>query len=146
MTQADVPQPRPGVGVGAMIVRDGEILLGRRLGALGRGTYGWCGGHLELGETFEDCARRETAEESGLTITGLRFLCLNNIMAYGRHYVDIEFVATVGPGEARLLEPDRIEAWGWYSLDALPTPLFEASRLAVETYKGLLQEGHPPIL
>ncbi len=59
---------RPLVGVGVMLVRDGRVLLARRRGSHGDGSYSWCGGHLELGESFEDCAIREVREESGLIV------------------------------------------------------------------------------
>jgi len=49
---------RPLVGVGTMIWRDGRILLGQRRAAHGAETWGWCGGHLEFGETLEACAAR----------------------------------------------------------------------------------------
>lgn len=129
------PALRPQVGVGAMIMRDGKVLLGRRKGAHGAGTYAWCGGHLEFGETLEACAIREVREETGLVVTSLRLLCVSNIVAYNKHYIDFEFVAEVAPGEPQVLEPDRIESWGWYSLDNLPSPLFKAGELALHSYR-----------
>jgi ADP-ribose pyrophosphatase YjhB (NUDIX family) len=35
------------------------------------------GGHVELGETLEAALRREVAEETGLTIYDIRFICIN---------------------------------------------------------------------
>ena len=54
------------VGVGVLVVRDGLVLLGRRLGAHGAGTWAAPGGRLEFGEQIEACAQRELAEETGL--------------------------------------------------------------------------------
>jgi len=127
--------PRPLVGVGAMIMREGKVLLGRRQGKLGSATYGWAGGHLEFGETLEQCAARETLEETGLVITSLRFLCVSNIIAYNKHYLDFEFVAEVAAGEPQVLEPDKMVEWAWYDLDHLPAPLFKAAELAVQSYR-----------
>ena len=53
------------VGVGVIIVRDGNVLLGERAGSHGAGTWALPGGHLEFGETVADCARREVLEETG---------------------------------------------------------------------------------
>lgn len=127
----------PRVGVGVMIRRGDRILLGRRRNSHGDGSYSWCGGHLEAGESFEACAIRETQEECGLVIRRLRFLCLHNIVAYGKHYVDIQFVAEeIDPGEPQLLEPDKIAGWGWHALDALPQPLFKPVELALAAWRA----------
>lgn len=52
-------QTRPEVGVGLLIVKDDLILLGKRLASHGTGSYGGPGGHLEHGESIEDCILRE---------------------------------------------------------------------------------------
>jgi ADP-ribose pyrophosphatase YjhB (NUDIX family) len=55
----DQPPPRPLVGLGVLVVRDGKVLVGQRRGSLGAGEYALPGGHLEHGEGFEECAARE---------------------------------------------------------------------------------------
>jgi len=135
MTESNGPGLLPRVGVGAMIIRAGKVLLGRRKGAHGAGTYAWCGGHLEFGETLEACASREVREETGLEVVSLKLLCVSNIIAYGHHYIDFEFLTEVASGEPQIIEPDRIEGWAWYGLDELPSPLFKAGELALESYR-----------
>lgn len=135
---------QPQVGVGVMIERDGKILLGRRRNSHGDGSWSWCGGHLEYGESFEHCAIREVAEESGLVVQRLRFLCLHNILAYDKHYVDIQFIAEqIAPGEPQLLEPHKIAEWGWFALDALPQPLFKPVELALAAWQA--QRNYTPL-
>ncbi len=131
----DNHQQRPLVGVGAMIIRDGQVLLGRRKGAHGAGAYAWCGGHLEFGETLEDCACREVLEETGLVVVSLKLLCVSNIIAYGKHYLDFEFITKTVPGDPQTLEPDKTEGWAWYHFDGLPSPLFKAGELAIQSYR-----------
>ena len=97
-------EARPQVGVGAMIVREGRVLLGRRKGAHGAGTYAWCGGNLEFGETLEACVIREVREETGLVVLSLKLLCVSNIIAYNTHYIDFEFLTEVEPGQPQVLE------------------------------------------
>jgi 8-oxo-dGTP diphosphatase len=126
---------RPQVGVGMMILRNGQVLLGKRQGAHGADTYGWVGGHLEFGETLEDGCRREALEETGLEIKTLKLICVSNIIQYDKHYLDLEFLATIDPqAEPQVLEPDKVESWQWYDLDKLPKPLFKAVELAINSY------------
>jgi 8-oxo-dGTP diphosphatase len=129
-------EKRPLVGVGVMILKDDKVLMTRRKGAHGEGEYAYPGGHLEFGESFEDCARREALEEAGVEVKNVRFLRLDNVTKYkGKHYVDIALAADWKSGEARVLEPDRTEDWQWYSLDNLPQPLFEFCKTAFDSLK-----------
>ena len=127
------PDSRPRVGVGVVFMRDGQVFLARRRGPLGGGTWGSAGGHLEFGESLEECARREAWEEFNLKVGDLRFLCVSNIIAYGRHYVDVEFVGEIGNQEPQLMEPEAFDGAGWFSLELLPEPLFQAMKYAIDS-------------
>jgi len=129
---------RPRVGIGVLVLKEGRLLLGRRQNAHGAGQYASPGGHLEYLETFEQCAAREVMEETGLTITNVRFLRVLNLLTYApRHYVDLSFAADWVSGEPRVLEPDKVDSWDWYSLDALPSPLFETLPSSIEVLREL---------
>ena len=123
----------PRVGVGVVFVRQGLVFLARRRGALGGGSWGSAGGHLEHGESLEDCARREATEEFGVAVGDLRFLCVSNIVAYGRHYVDVEFLGDIGEQEPRLMEPEAFDGSGWFPLATLPEPMFQAMGYAIDS-------------
>lgn len=70
---------RPKVGVGVEILRGNQVLLGKRKGTgFADSFYSSPGGHLEWGESFEECAKREIFEETGLEVTNIRFICLTN--------------------------------------------------------------------
>lgn len=125
----------PKVGVGVMILKGGKVLLAKRKGAHGAGEYAFPGGHLEFGESFEDCAIRETTEESGIRISNVRFQYLANVRKYGKHYVHIGMIADWVSGMPEVLEPEKSEAWDWYPLDALPQPLFEMCKLSLNSYE-----------
>ena len=126
---------RPQVGVGVIFVRGDTGFLAKRHGAHGEDTWASAGGHLENGETLEECGRREAMEELGVTVEDLRYLCVSNIIAYDKHYVDIEFLGEIGDQEPRLMEPESFIASGWFSLDDLPEPLFHAMRYALDSYR-----------
>lgn len=56
------------VGVGAVVFRDGKVLLVKRGGPPGKGLWAIPGGSVELGETLQAAAEREILEETGLII------------------------------------------------------------------------------
>ena len=129
-------KPITKIGVGVVVMKDGKILLGKRKGSHGHGEFAGTGGHLEYLKSFADCAKRETFEETGLKIDNVRFLCVTNLKRYApKHYVDIGVVADWISGEPRMLEPDKVENWNWYSIDDLPEPLFGVEPNYIEAIK-----------
>lgn len=129
-------QNKPKVGIGIMILKDGKVLLGKRKGSHGEGEYSFPGGHLEYMESFEDCARREIAEECGIEVKNIRFQLLANVLTYApKHYVHIGMIADYVSGEPKVLEPEKCESWDWYSMDDLPQPLFEMCQQGIDCYK-----------
>jgi 8-oxo-dGTP diphosphatase len=59
---------QPVVGVGAVIIRDGKILLEKRKNEPGRGKWSIPGGLVELGESARETAIREVREETRLEV------------------------------------------------------------------------------
>jgi len=114
------------VGVAAVILREGRVLLGERIGSHGAHTWATPGGHLELGESIEQCAMRETFEETGLTVDSFEKLTFTNDIfeKEDKHYVTLFVVATCLSGEPQVTEPHKCKQWKWFELDELPEPLF----------------------
>jgi len=129
------------VGVGVYIVRDGKVLFGKRKGAHAASTWAVPGGHLEFGESWEECAYREVAEEAGIEINNVRYGFVTNdiFKADNKHYITIAMVADYVSGEAKVLEPEKCEGWDWFSWESLPSPLMITTQNAI---KG----GFNPIL
>jgi 8-oxo-dGTP diphosphatase len=107
----------PKVGVAVMIVKDGKVLLARRKNIRGAGEFAFPGGHLECGETFEDCAIRETMEETGIEISNVQFQFLANLTRPDMHYVHIGIIADWSAGVPQNMEPEKSEEWKWYDLE-----------------------------
>jgi 8-oxo-dGTP diphosphatase len=126
----------PKVGVGVMVIKENKVLLGLRRGSHGEGEYAWPGGHFEYMESFEDCAKREVMEETGMEIQNVRFLRLYNLKEYApKHYVDIGLIADWKDGEPQVMEPHKCKQWSWYDIDDLPHPLFGTVPTFIEAYK-----------
>ncbi len=116
---------RPKVGMGVYIGDGkGNILMTLRKSAHEPGT--WCppGGHLEMGEEFIDCVKREVKEEIGIDVHAAEFVAVvNNVFSPEKHYVNVEFVVTSASGEPKNCEPEKMAEIGWYPLHNLPQPL-----------------------
>lgn len=126
---------RPKVGIGSLIVREGKILIGKRLDSHGAGTYMIPGGHLEYGETFEQCAVREATEECGLKdlkVVGL--VSVGNDIEYGKHYISIGILLESNVGESYNAEPEKATEWAWYDPKELPDNMFPHSLKVIKNY------------
>lgn len=117
---------RPKVGVGVIVFKDGKVLLGKRKNAHGEGSWSFGGGHLEFGETWEECARREVLEETGVQVRNVRYAAVTNDIfeKEGKHYITLYMRADYESGEVCVMEPDQCECWQWFATDNLPQPLF----------------------
>lgn len=114
------------VGIGVFVFKNGKFLLLQRQGSHGAGTWSLPGGHLEFGESFEDTARREVKEETGLEITNLRFGAVtnDNFTSEGKHYVTIWMLSDWKSGKEYIAEPNKCLKQEWHTFDTMPSPLF----------------------
>ncbi len=114
------------VGVGVIVCRAGAVLLGRRRGSHGAGTWALPGGGLEFGESVLACAQRELFEETALRVAAVRPApyTVDHFPAEQKHYVTLFVVALEVTGDVQNCEPEKCDGWQWYAWDALPTPLF----------------------
>ena len=135
----DCSQIWPKVGVAVIAMNNGDVLVGRRIGSHGSGTWQFPGGHLELYESVEACATREMEEETGLPITNIRRGPYTNdvFRAEGKHYITIFVLAETGHRNVELREPEKCSEWRWCKWGGLPTPRFLPMR-------NLLESGFTP--
>jgi ADP-ribose pyrophosphatase YjhB (NUDIX family) len=101
----------PRLVVGTLPVRDGRVHLARRAIEPGAGRWSYPGGFLELGESAQEGARRETEEETRLLVEIGRL-----VGAYSRPHaavVTLIYEANVVGGEvAPGLESSEVRAFG----------------------------------
>ena len=116
----------PRVGVAVIFMRNNRLLLIKRKKSHGAGSWAVPGGHLEFGESPEECAIRETREEVGLEISDVRFVAITNDVfpENNLHYITIWMKGDCPSGEPKKASQDEVAELGWFSWDALPSPLF----------------------
>jgi 8-oxo-dGTP diphosphatase len=127
------------VGFGVYVLKNGKVLLGKRIGDHGKGYWSAPGGHLEYGESWEEGARRETFEEAGIKIKNIRLAGLTSDIHEDekKHYVTIALAADYNSGDVKIMEPEKLERWEWFEWDKLPEPLFLPMQ-------NLLKQGFNP--
>jgi len=125
----------PRVGIAICVVRNNKVLMGQRIGSHGKGEFAFPGGHLEFGEDPEECALRETLEETGLRLKNMSFATYVNDVAYGLHYITLIMQAELEDEkqEAKVMEPDKCAQWVWADWDSLPEPVFHGLQVLKRT-------------
>jgi 8-oxo-dGTP diphosphatase len=105
----------PRVGVGAVVLRNGRVLLVRRGAEPALGLWAIPGGGLKLGETLQQGAEREILEETGIVIrAGAPVFTGDSFERDGEgrvrfHYVIVDMSADYVGGDVRAAD-DAIEA------------------------------------
>ena len=141
---------QPIVGVGAVIVADGKILLEKRKNQPGRGQWSVPGGLVELGEKAEDTAIREVKEETNLEVEKPEHIDFvdNIVLDKNRkvryHFVIIDYLVRLKKGtlkagsdaaELRWVDLEDVEKY-----DLTPTfrAFFQNNRKKLETINSHL--------
>lgn len=121
-------QKQPQVGVSVIIIKENKVLLGKRKGSHGSGTWAFPGGLIKKWESFEETCKREVKEETNLDIKLIdkNPIAITNdfFKDENKHYITLFFRAEIISGELKLLEPEKAEEWKWFSWSELPEPLF----------------------
>lgn len=147
MTDVEGPQSKrtypsaPLVGVGAVAIKNGKILLVRRAFDPGAGKWSIPGGLVEVGEKLSEACSRETEEETGIKVEILELINVFDMIdrdGEGRakyHYVLVDFLAKPVGGEERKSEEVTEIAWVDYQ-EAKRMDLTKTARKALEELFG----------
>lgn len=131
-----------GVGTGVMIMRDGKVLLGRRhsdakkAGSALHGEGQWTlpGGKVHFGERLDECARRETEEETDMKPGSMSIVSISDDIVSDAHFVTIGFLCADFQGEPEVREPEKIVEWRWFEPTELPSPMYVPSEKVIRSY------------
>ena len=100
--------------------------------------YGLVAGFVETGETLEDCVRREVMEETGLTISHIRYFG-SQPWPYPSGLM-VGFTAQYESGTLHL-QNDELSSGGWYTRDSLPV-LPDACSIARQLIDDWTNQNH----
>lgn len=145
MSRREYPD-RPVVGVGAVVVREGRVLLVKRGVAPSRGLWAVPGGALELGETLQQGAEREILEETGVIIRAREPICAFDFFERdgdGRirfHFVIVDVAADYIGGDVKGAD-DALEA-RWLAPEDLEGLPVSKNTLKLLRAVGFLEKGN----
>jgi 8-oxo-dGTP diphosphatase len=151
--QREFPET-PLVGVGAVVVHEGRVLLVRRGREPLRGKWSLPGGLLELGESLIEGVVREVREETGLTVEPVELIeLLDRVYREGDrvryHYVIADYLCRVTDGELQAASDADAVRWversEWNShsalvLDPITVRVIEAGWQRANALKAKSQE------
>ncbi|HVF52892.1 MAG TPA: NUDIX hydrolase [Actinomycetota bacterium] len=133
----------PVIAVGAVVVKDGSLLMVRRAQEPSAGLWSVPGGRVEHGEYLSDALQREVREETGLEIEVLQLLGILEVVG-DPHYVILDYVATTS-SEGEPVAGTDVSEVRWVPLDDIGalecTPRFEEM---LRAWGVLEEEGSGP--
>lgn len=136
-----------GVGVGALIFKDGKALMFLRTDKCrnNRGKWSIPGGMMEPFETMEEALKREVKEETGLDVVKPMMLSLREHRFDGQHWITIVYLCTA-EGEPENLEKDKHEKMEWLDIEKLPGNTAQPSVDAIAAYKRIIDPNNYPVI
>lgn len=134
-----------GVSVGAMIFNDkNELFLAKRSQQCRneKGFWEAPGGSVEFGEKLIDAIRREMREEFAMQIKIItQFPAADHILLKEKqHWVPTTFLVSIkNDNNPKIMEPEKCDEIGWFSLNNLPSPLSVITKLDLKYYRKNIQ-------
>lgn len=103
-----------------LIVQEGKILLGMKKRGFGAGRWNGFGGKVQIGESIEAAAQRETEEECGLRLTEMTEVGLHEFEFEHERGTILEVHVFRGmKWEGKLIETEEMKP-DWFPIEAIP--------------------------
>ena len=130
--QTEYPKISPAVIVA---IRNKDKLLMSRYARGSYRRYALIAGFVEVGETFEDCVRREVMEEVGLKVKNIRYY-KSQPWAFSDTEM-IGFTADLDGDDTIHLEEEELSEAGWYTREEVPDygPLISVGHEMMKAFK-----------
>jgi mutator protein MutT len=126
-----------------ILKKENKILMLRRFNTGYKdGFYSFPAGHVEEGESFEECLIREAKEEIGVEIRRESLKELYIIHRYkdevllNNARIDVFYIVENWSGEIQNLEPNKCDDLYWFDLENLPKDTIPYIRVAIENIKN----------
>lgn len=142
MYQYEYPHPAVTTDIVIFTVRDKQLklLLIMRGGEPYKGQWALPGGFVQLNEDLETGARRELAEE-----TGISGVYLEQLYTYGavdrdprERVITVAYSALIPSEKIQLRASTDAEAVGWFSMDELPELAFDHNKIVDMAHQRLV--------
>lgn len=125
-----------------LLIKGNKIMLLRRFNTGWEdGNYSLVAGHLDGRETVKEAMIREAKEESNIELNKEDLHVVHIIHRESREstgdleYIDFFLTADKWIGEPKIMEKDKSDDMGWFSLDNLPANTLSHVKQALENYK-----------
>ena len=106
------------------------------------GAWDFGGGALEVGDSVEDCLKKEIKEEYGVDVLEEKFLgyldVFRNQNGVDTQWLAMQYVVLVDREKVINGEPHKFEEIKWFRLDNLPTPVHTVVPIILTKFKDLI--------
>ena len=137
------------LGAGVIVYDEGKILLQERKD---NGAWALHAGGIEIGEAFEETARRELFEETGLIAEELELLGVysgqDRFMTYpngdevympGIYYICCDFTGELRP------QSEEVKELRWFKLQEIPDNIHKPNRRVLNDFIDLISNANKSI-